>query len=86
LPQSIFRKVLFAWSGLGAAFGPALVMTLWWKGTTRNGVVAGMIVGFLAVIIWDNSPLSRHLYSLVPAFVLSAIAVIMVSLLSKRDN
>jgi len=86
LPQSIFRKVLFAWSGLGAAFGPALVLSLWWKGTTRNGVVAGMIVGFLTVIIWDNSPLASHLYSLVPAFALATIVIVVVSLLSKSSD
>ncbi|MFQ6616072.1 MAG: sodium/proline symporter [Fidelibacterota bacterium] len=82
LPKSIFEKVLFAWGGLGAAFGPALILSLWWRRTTRNGVLAGMIVGFLTIIIWDNSPLSLHLYSLVPGFLLAGVAVIVVSLKS----
>ncbi|MFQ6674456.1 MAG: sodium/proline symporter, partial [Fidelibacterota bacterium] len=51
LPASIFDKVLFAWGGLGAAFGPALILTLWWPRTTRNGVLAGMIVGFTTVVV-----------------------------------
>lgn len=86
LPQSIFRKVLFAWGGLGAAFGPALLLTLWWKGTRRNGVIAGMLVGFVTVIIWDNSPLAAHLYSMVPAFILATAAIVVVSLLSKTTE
>jgi sodium/proline symporter len=81
LPRSIFDKVLFAWGGLGAAFGPGLLLTLWWRRTSRDGVLAGMIVGFLTVIVWDNSPWGRHLYSLVPAFLLASLAVVLVSLL-----
>ncbi len=86
LPRSIFDKVLFAWGGLGAAFGPALILSLWWRGTTRNGVLAGMITGFLTVIIWDNSPWSGAVYSLVPAFILAFIAVIAVSLPAGNDR
>jgi sodium/proline symporter len=86
LPRSIFDKVLFAWGGLGAAFGPALVLSLWWKGTTRNGVLAGMMVGFFTIIIWDNSPLSSHLYSLVPGFAAAFAAVLLVSRWSSRSR
>ncbi len=86
LPHSIFRKVLFAWSGLGAAFGPALVLSLWWKKTTRTGVIAGMLTGFVTVIIWDNSPLAKQLYSLVPAFALALAAVVIGSLLTQKEG
>lgn len=79
LPRSIFDKVLFAWAGLGAAFGPALVLTLWWGRTTRNGVLAGMIVGFATVILWENWP-PMKLYSMVPAALFAALAVVLVSL------
>ncbi len=82
LPSSIFDKVLFAWGGLGAAFGPALVLSLWWKKVTRNGVLAGMVTGFLTVIIWDNSPFSGALYSLVPGFIAATLVVVTVSLIS----
>ncbi len=80
LPRSIFDKVLFAWGGLGAAFGPALVLTLWWPRTTRNGVLAGMLAGFSTVIIWDNIPWGSQLYSLVPGFVVALVVVVSVSL------
>jgi sodium/proline symporter len=86
LPQSIFDKVLFAWGGLGAAFGPALVLTLWWPKTTRNGVLAGMLIGFLTVILWDNIPWGGKLYSLVPGFILALLVVISVSLIERYIN
>jgi sodium/proline symporter len=86
LPRSIFDKVLFAWGGLGAAFGPALVLSLWWSRTTRGGVLAGMIVGFLTIILWDNSPWRGELYSLVPGFVTALLAVVIVSRLTGRGT
>ena len=79
LDESIFTKVLFAWAGLGAAFGPAIVLTLWWRRTTRNGVLAGMIVGFVTVILWKNWP-PIALYSMIPAFIAATLAVVVVSL------
>ncbi len=83
LPRSIFDKVLFAWGGLGAAFGPALVLTLWWPKTTRNGVLAGMLTGFFTVIIWDNIPWGGHLYSLVPCFLAALVVTVLVSLMDR---
>jgi sodium/proline symporter len=79
LPSSIFDKVLFAWGGLGAALGPPLVFSLWWRRTTRNGVMVGMILGFLTVIVWDNFFKWTGIYSLLPGFVLSTAAVYLVS-------
>ncbi|MCH8024632.1 MAG: sodium/proline symporter [Candidatus Marinimicrobia bacterium] len=84
LPHSVFDKVLFAWGGLGAAFGPALVLSLWWPGTTRNGVLAGMLAGFFTVIIWDNMPWGGALYSLVPGFMVALLVVVGVSLAENR--
>ncbi len=86
LPRSIFDKVLFAWGGLGAAFGPALVLTLWWPKTTRNGALAGMLTGFFTVIIWDNIPLGRYLYSLVPGFCAGLLTTVAVSLMGYRGK
>ncbi len=84
LPHSIFDKVLFAWGGLGAAFGPALVLSLWWPGTTRNGVLAGMLAGFFTVLIWDNIPWGGLLYSLVPGFLVALLVNVVVSLAESR--
>ncbi len=86
LPHSIFEKVLFAWGGLGAAFGPALLLSLWWNKVTREGVLAGMISGFVTVIIWENSPLGNVLYSLVPGFIIALLSIIFVSLIYKKSE
>ena len=84
LPSSVFDKVLFAWGGLGAALGPPLVLSLWWKKTSRDGVLAGMILGFMTVIVWDNFFKWTGLYSLIPGFLLSWAAVYLISLKSER--
>ena len=74
----IFDFVLYAWAGLGAAFGPALILILLWRRTTAGGVLAGMCIGFITAIVWREM-LHEWFYELVPAFVLAFIAVVIVS-------
>jgi sodium/proline symporter len=74
----IFDFVLYAWAGLGAAFGPALILVLLWKRTSATGVIAGMVVGYVTAIVWRKT-LHDQLYELVPAFLLAFIAVLLVS-------
>ncbi len=82
--EKVYWFVLYAWAGLGAAFGPAIVLSLWWKRTTKWGVFAGMVVGSATAVIWRNVPVLKGLvYELVPAFVLALIAVLVVSLLTE---
>ena len=70
----IFWFVLFAWSGLGASFGPIILFTLYSKNITREGAVAGMLTGFFTTIIWKAAGLSDSIiYELVPAFLLSSL-------------
>jgi sodium/proline symporter len=76
----IFDFVLYAWAGLGAAFGPALILTLMWRRTSASGVIGGMVAGFATAMIWPETPYARF-YELVPAFGLAFCAVIMLSLL-----
>jgi len=72
----IFWFVLFAWSGLGASFGPLILCTLYSKNVTRSGAIAGMVTGFAVTIIWKITGLSESLiYELPPAFLLSFLAV-----------
>lgn len=54
--EFVFWMVLFAWGGLGACFGPALLLTLYWKGTTKQGVFWGMVVGLITVILVKKQP------------------------------
>ncbi len=81
----ILDMVAYAWAGFGAAFGPALLCALFWRRATRNGVLAGIIVGGVTVLVWKQFAL-WGLYEIVPGFVLSLLAIVMVSLLDKEPN
>ena len=85
--KTIFGVVSYAWSGLGSAFGPALVLTLWWEKTTRKGVIAGLLVGFLTTIIWANIPVLRGLVTeRLSSFILAFLAVYIVSLETQNES
>jgi Na+/proline symporter len=82
--EQIYWFVLYAWAGLGAAFGPGMVLSLWWKRTTKWGVFWGMVVGAVTTVVWHNVPvLKDFVYELVPAFIFALIAVVVGSLLTK---
>ncbi|MCK4854928.1 MAG: sodium/proline symporter, partial [Bacteroidales bacterium] len=79
----VFWFVLFAWAGLGAAIGPTSILALFWKRTTREGVIAGLISGTVTVFIWKSVPaLSSLIYELIPAFFIALILTILVSLVT----
>ena len=80
----IFEFVLYAWSALGAAFGPVVILGLLWKRTTKAGAIAGMLTGLIVTIVWRNTPaLKAVVYELVPAFVLAFLAVVIFSLATR---
>ncbi len=81
----IYWLVLYAWSGLGASFGPPILLALLWKRTTRWGALAGMLTGTLTTVLWYNVPaLKGTVYELIPAFLFSLIATYVVSLLTSK--
>lgn len=83
----VFWLVLFAWGGLGASFGPAIILSLFWKRTTKWGILAGLISGTLVTIVWKSTPfLKQRMYELIPAFLISAMLVIVVSLLTRAPE
>lgn len=90
----IFSLVSFAWAGFGATFGPIMLFSLFWKRTTRTGAIAGMITGGVSVFVWKlvlNNLLSSKvplfaIYELLPAFLLSAAVIVIVSLLTKAPG
>ena len=85
--RNIFNVVSYAWSGLGSAFGPALVMTLWWEKTTRKGIIAGLITGFLTTIIWANIPqLKEIMTERLSSFILAFLAVFLISKYNRNEN
>lgn len=77
--RGVFDFVLYAWDGLGAAFGPALVFKLFWPKTSGAGVLAGILVGFLTAVIWRET-LHAQFYSLIPAMTLATLAIVAASL------
>ena len=88
--SSVFRIVSFAWAGFGAAFGPLVLFSLFWKRTNKAGAVAGMVTGGAMVFIWKYiiaklSPV-LNIYELLPAFILSSLAIVAVSLLTKAPD
>ncbi|QKJ68193.1 sodium/proline symporter PutP [Deefgea piscis] len=80
--SQVLKMVSYAWAGFGAAFGPVIILSLLWQGMTRNGALAGIIVGALTVLIWKQYAWFG-LYEIVPGFVLSTFAVILVSKLGQ---
>ena len=87
---SVFRIVSFAWAGFGAAFGPVMLFSLLWKRTTKWGALAGIISGGAIVFIWKYVIAKLGgifaIYELFPAFVISAVFIIIVSLLTKAPD
>ena len=92
--SSIMALVSDAWAGLGSAFGPVVLLSLYWKRINKQGAAAGIVVGAATVIIWDYIPIAggrtpaaaTGLYSLLIGFFLSLIAIIAVSLLTKAPE
>lgn len=82
----IFTIVSFAWAGFGAVFGPIMLFSLFWKRTTQAGAIAGMVTGGVMVFLWKLAlkPLGGvfGIYELFPAFVLSCLVILVVSLLT----
>ncbi|MDX1501044.1 MAG: sodium/proline symporter [Thermoanaerobaculia bacterium] len=85
--EIVFWLVLFAWAGLGAALGPASLLALFWRRTTRAGVAAGIVTGTAVTLLWQSTPaLDAALYELIPAFLLATVATVGVSLLGQPPD
>lgn len=79
--SSVLGLVSYAWAGFGAAFGPTLVLSLYWSAMNRKGALAGVIVGGLTVVVWKQlSGGLFDLYEIVPGIVFATIAIVAVSL------
>ena len=81
----VLSLVSYAWAGFGAAFGPVILMSLWWKRMTRNGALAGMVVGAVTVIVWHTGGWFG-LYEIIPGFVFGLVAIVVASLCSKKPD
>lgn len=86
-PESkVLGLVAYAWAGFGAAFGPLIILSLMWKRMTLNGALAGMVVGAVIVIAWKNLFAATGIYEIIPGFICSFIAIIVVSLMGKTPT
>lgn len=85
----IFRIVSFAWAGFGATFGPIILFALFWRDFTETGAIAGMITGGVVVVVWNKilKPMGGvfGIYELLPAFLLSCLAIVIFSKLTKPN-
>ena len=81
----ILDMVAYAWAGFGAAFGPALLMSLFWRRTTRRGVIAGIIVGGVTVLVWKQFAF-LGLYEIVPGFIFALLAIFLVSKMTPEPD
>lgn len=81
--SSVLGLVSYAWAGFGAAFGPAILLSLFWRNMNRNGALAGIIVGGVTIVVWKQLHGGIFdLYEIVPGFIFSTLAIIVFSLLS----
>ncbi len=85
--SSVFGIVSFAWAGFGASFGPLMLFSLFWKRTNKWGAIAGMLSGGVTVITWHYAEGGLFsLYELLPAFLVSSLCIVVVSLLTKAPE
>ena len=92
----IYFLVAFAWGGLAASFGPLIILSLWWRRTTRWGAICGMISGTICVVLWDklgvgvlfSESLSSDLVipGMFPAFFISFLVIIIVSFFTEKPH
>nr|WP_174505352.1 sodium/proline symporter PutP [Acinetobacter sp. Marseille-Q1620] len=84
--SKVLGLVAYAWAGFGAAFGPLIILSLFWKRMTLSGAIAGMIIGAVVVILWKNVFAATGVYEIIPGFVCSFITIIIVSLITKAPS
>ncbi|MCM3553666.1 sodium/proline symporter PutP [Janibacter melonis] len=85
--SAILELVAFAWAGFGAAFGPIVLLSLYWRRLTAMGALAGMITGAVVVFVWGNiDALSDEMYEIVPGFLAALLVAVVVSRLTATDQ
>ena len=80
----VLGLVSYAWAGFGAAFGPVVLLSVFWQRMTRNGALAGMLAGAATVLLWKQT--GSALYEMVPGFLAGTVAVVVFSLLDKMPS
>ncbi|MDX8367096.1 sodium/proline symporter PutP [Cytobacillus sp. IB215665] len=85
--SSVLELVSYAWAGFGAAFGPVILFSLFWKRMNGSGAAAGLFVGALTVMLWKNAEGGLFdLYEIVPGFIFASLAIVIVSLVGEKPS
>ena len=85
--SSVLVLVSYAWAGFGAAFGPAIILSLYWSRMNRNGALTGIVVGGVTIVVWKQLTGGWFdVYEIVPGIILSTIAIVVVSLLTAEPD
>jgi sodium/proline symporter len=85
----VLGLVSYAWAGFGAAFGPVVLLSLFWQRMTRNGALAGIVLGAVTVIVWKQVAVGHYgsaLYEIIPGFIVATVGIIVVSLLDREPS
>ena len=83
----VLDLVSYAWAGFGAAFGPVIVFSLFWRSMTAASAIAGMIVGAVTVVVWSNmSGGLFNLYEIVPGFALASVVIVIITMLKPATD
>lgn len=86
-PDSMILNIVsYAWAGFGAAFGPLVLFSLFWRRMTTDGAFAGIVVGGTTVLVWKNFFAFTGVYEIIPGFILSSLAILLVSHLDKEPE
>ena len=84
--SNIMGLVSYAWAGFGAAFGPLMILSLYWKRMNLYGALAAMFTGFFTVILWNTFLSSTGIYELLPGFILAFVVGVVVSLITPAPD
>jgi sodium/proline symporter len=81
----VLGLVSYAWAGFGAAFGPVVILSLFWSRMTRNGALVGMVIGAVTVVVWKQFEW-LDLYEIIPGFLFATLGIVVVSLMGKAPS
>jgi sodium/proline symporter len=81
----VLGLVSYAWAGFGAAFGPVVILSLFWSRMTRNGALVGMVIGAVTVVVWKQFEW-LELYEIIPGFLFATLGIVVVSLMDKAPS
>ena len=85
--SSVLGLVSYAWAGFGAAFGPALILALYWSRMNSHGALAGIVVGGLTVVVWKQMTGGIFdVFEILPGFIFATIAIVIVSLMTRAPD